>query len=221
MNDKDILSMVDYTLLSPTASLSKYKQFCEEAKEKGITHVVVPPIYVNQLKEMNRSLVFSTILDYPYGFSKLGDAISTMKSIKADEFAVVVNYNNIISNKWIATEESLSGIRAATSKPLKVFINTDYLNRKQLKDFAKLLKKYDIDYAELYNDKIVTMQDIDMFKDYVKVKVTDSRYNRNDIEELAYAGVRRFGLTDISEITDDTKIYVRKEKNEKEEKNYF
>lgn len=221
MNDKDILSMVDYTLLSPTASLSKYKQFCEEAKEKGITHVVVPPIYVNQLKEMNRSLVFSTILDYPYGFSKLGDAISTMKNIKADEFAVVVNYNNIISNKWIATEESLSGIRAATSKPLKVFINTDYLNRKQLKDFAKLLKKYDIDYAELYNDKIVTMQDIDMFKDYVKVKVTDSRYNRNDIEELAYAGVRRFGLTDISEIADDTKIYVRKEKNEKEEKNYF
>lgn len=221
MNDKELLSMVDYTLLSPIASLSDYKKFCDKAKEQGITHVTVPPIYVNQLKEIYKPLIFSTIIDYPYGFSKLGDAINAMENLKADEFSVVINYNNIISNKWIATEKSLNGIRTATSKPLKVFIDTDYLNKKQLKDFAKLLKKYNIDYAELYNKNLVTSHDINIFMEHVKVKVTDSRCSRDDMEALAQTGVRRFGMTDISDLTDDIKIYIRKENNEKEEKNCF
>ena len=46
MDRKDILKMVDHTLLTQTASWEEIKQICEDAIAYGVASVCIPPSYV-------------------------------------------------------------------------------------------------------------------------------------------------------------------------------
>lgn len=210
MKTQEVFDKIDYTLLSPTLPVTKYKVFCEEAESRGIKYICVPPIYVNKLKYLYPDLNVSTILDFPYGFLNMEDKIHTIKTLNADEFSVVINYNNIKSNKWITINQELSDLRDSTNKILKLHINTNYLSGTEKETLAKSLIKYNIDYIELYNKKKVSLEDIEIFKNNTKVKIIDSNTSITEIENLLNLGIDRVGLYDISQLIDDIKIYTRK-----------
>lgn len=213
MKEQEVFDKIDYTLLSPTLPITKYKRFCEEAESRGIKYICVPPIYVNKLKYLYPDLSVSTILDFPYGFLNMEDKIHTIQNLKADEFSIVLNYNNIKSNKWITINQELSDLRESTDKILKVHINTNYLSGTEKELLAKSLSKYHIDFIELYNKKKVSLEDIETFKNNTNVKIIDANTSITEIENVLNLGVNRIGLYDISQLIDDIKIYTRKKNN--------
>lgn len=210
MKTQEVFDKIDYTLLSPTLPVTKYKVFCEEAVSRGIKYICVPPIYVNKLKYLYPDINVSTILDFPYGFLNMEEKIHTIQNLNADEFSVVINYNNIKSNKWITINQELSDLRESTDKTLKLHINTNYLSGSEKETLSKSLTKYNIDYIELYNKKKVSLEDIEIFKDNTKIKIIDSNTSITEIENLLNLGIDRIGLYDISQLIDDIKIYTRK-----------
>ena len=210
MKTQEVFDKIDYTLLSPTLPVTKYKVFCEEAASRGIKYICVPPIYVNKLKYLYPDINISTILDFPYGFLNMEEKIHTIQNLNADEFSVVINYNNIKSNKWIIINRELSDLRESTDKTLKLHINTNYLSGSEKETLSKSLTKYNIDYIELYNKKKVSLEDIEIFKDHTKIKIIDSNTSITEIENLLNLGIDRIGLYDISQLIDDIKIYTRK-----------
>ena len=165
---------------------------------------------MNKLKYLYPDINISTILDFPYGFLNMEEKIHTIQNLNADEFSVVINYNNIKSNKWIIINRELSDLRESTDKTLKLHINTNYLSGSEKETLSKSLTKYNIDYIELYNKKKVSLEDIEIFKDHTKIKIIDSNTSITEIENLLNLGIDRIGLYDISQLIDDIKIYTRK-----------
>lgn len=213
MTEQEIFNKIDYTLLSPTTTITKYKNFCEEAIQRKITNICIPPMYVNKLKHLYPDLIISTIIDFPYGFLDMENKIQVINKVDADEYSVVINYNNIKSNKWIITNQELKELRDSTNKIIKIHINTSYLSASEKCTLAKSIDKYNIDYIELYSKKKVNLEDIEIFKDYTNIKTIDSNISIEDIETLLNLGVNKIGLYDISQLIDDIKIYTRKKSN--------
>ena len=68
MEMKEIMSKVDHTLLSQTATLDDIKQICDDAVLYGTASVCIPPCYVSFAKEyLNGRTAVCTVIGFPNG----------------------------------------------------------------------------------------------------------------------------------------------------------
>ena len=67
-----ILSKVDHTLLSQTATEEEIKQICSDAIKFNTASVCIPPSYVKFAKEFVRNRVkICTVIGFPNGYNTL------------------------------------------------------------------------------------------------------------------------------------------------------
>ena len=68
MNQKDILSIVDHTLLLQTSTWEEIKTICDDAIKYGTASVCIPPCYVKQAHEyMGDKMAVCTVIGFPNG----------------------------------------------------------------------------------------------------------------------------------------------------------
>ena len=94
-NTKNILGMVDHTLLKQTATWEEIRTLCDDAIRFRTASVCIPPCYVKQAKEyVKDAMRICTVIGFPNGnvttetkVFETGDAVKN----GADEIDMVIN----------------------------------------------------------------------------------------------------------------------------------
>ena len=135
MRRRELASMIDHTLLAPSATTSEVKSFCEEAKAYEVYAVCVNPTWVPlavRLLDESPVRVCSTV-GFPLGASlpkvKSFEAKSVV-SMGADEVDMVINIGELKSGEHGRVLDDIAGVvKACEGHAVKVIIETAQLSQ--------------------------------------------------------------------------------------------
>ena len=70
MEIKQILGMVDHTLLKQEATWEQIRELCDDGMKYGTASVCIPPSFVKQAKEyVGENLKICTVIGFPNGYN--------------------------------------------------------------------------------------------------------------------------------------------------------
>ena len=150
----NIASIIDHTLLKPTATYKDFKLLCEQAVTSGFYSVCVPPFIVESCKKAltGTDIKVCTVIGFPLGYNNyLSKIIETKQSIKngADEIDAVINISALKSKDFKYVEKEIALLRKVTSnKILKIIVETAYLNEDEKEKIAKIILNNGVDFLK-------------------------------------------------------------------------
>ena len=209
MNINEIVSKVDHTLLSQSATLSEIYALCDDAIEYKTASVCIPPCFVKAAKEyVNGEIAICTVIGFPNGYNSSDvKAFETAKAVEdgADEIDMVINIGLVKEKKY---QEVLSEINevcaAAGGKLVKVIIETCLLTQEEKIEMCRVVSESAADYIKTstgFGGAGATKEDIILFKKYcapdLKVKAAGGISSLEDAEDFLNLGADRLGTSRI------------------------
>ena len=136
MENKEILSHIDHTLLKPTATWAEVEQLCKEALEHGCATVCIAPCYVKKVKEAFPDLKVCTVIGFPFGYqtqaAKSAEAWDARQN-GADELDLVINQCDVKNGDLGEVVAEIGAIRQlAPDRVLKVIVETCNLSHEEV-----------------------------------------------------------------------------------------
>ena len=127
MTQKEILSKVDHTLLTQTATWDEIKAICDDAVIYGTASVCIPPSFVKRAKEyVGDKMKICTVIGFPNGYSTSEVKVfETRQALKdgADEIDMVISIGTVKEGKYDRVLKEIRDIKAACgSHILKVIV---------------------------------------------------------------------------------------------------
>ena len=139
----DLNSLIDHTLLKPTATQTEILQLCAEAKQYKFWSVCVNPVWVKLARK--QEVRVCSVVGFPLGANTLEIKIAEAKQAindGADELDVVITRPKEIKLTVAAI------LPVANKKIIKVIIETCYLTQSQKILAAKLVKESGADFVK-------------------------------------------------------------------------
>jgi len=207
LDNSTILSKVDHTLLSPTASWTQIVAICDEAIQYKTASVCIPPTYVKAVhKEYGGKLNICTVIGFPLGYSSTASKVLELEEALANgasEFDVVINIANAKNGSFDAITSELTKLKkAADSKILKVIIECCYLTIAEKIALCKCVADSGADYIKTstgFGTGGATIEDIRLFKQHVgpnvKIKAAGGMKTREDFIAFINEGCDRLGTS--------------------------
>ena len=138
----DLNSLIDHTLLKPTATQTEILKLCDEAKKFKFWSVCVNPVWVKLAKQ--QGVRVTSVVGFPLGANNLEIKIAEAKQAIADgaeEIDAVVYPRDL--------PLQLKPLRLASkNKILKIIIETGYLTQPEKFLAAKLVKESGADFVK-------------------------------------------------------------------------
>lgn len=105
MKISKILSKVDHTLLSQTATWDEIKNLCDEAIKYKVASVCIPPLHVQEAKKyVGDKMKICTVVGFPNGYNlvqiKMLEAFAAVR-FGADEIDMVINIGYVKEKNMI------------------------------------------------------------------------------------------------------------------------
>ena len=209
MDINEILSKVDHTLLSPTATWEEIKSICDDGMKYKTASVCIPPCYVKSAKEyVKYSLKICTVIGFPNGYSTLETKLfETQNALNsgADEIDMVINLGDVKQKKFEAIENEVRKIKSVCKdKILKVIIETCLLTDEEKIKMCEIVSKSGADFIKTstgFSKSGATIHDVELFKnnisDSVKIKAAGGISSLEDAENFLKAGASRLGTSRI------------------------
>jgi deoxyribose-phosphate aldolase len=146
--------LFDHTNLHANASEKDIKKLCDEAKEYQTHSVCINPSYVSfaneQLKDTDVKVC--TVIGFPLGATPSEvKAFETTNAIGngADEIDMVINIGAMKSGNYEVVEDDIRAVvNAATSKLVKVILETCYLTDQEVIKACSLAKAAKADFVK-------------------------------------------------------------------------
>ncbi|CUH92137.1 deoxyribose-phosphate aldolase [Herbinix luporum] len=207
MDRKDILKMVDHTLLTQTASWEEIKQICEDAIAYGVASVCIPPSYVKRVKEYVKDrMPVCTVIGFPNGYQTSQVKLyETKEAIEngADELDMVINLGWVKDAEYKLIADEIKEIKAACgSRVLKVIIETCLLTEEEKIKMCQVVTEAGADFIKTstgFSKAGATFDDIALFKkhvgDNVKIKAAGGIASFDDAEQFIKLGASRLGTS--------------------------
>jgi deoxyribose-phosphate aldolase len=124
-----LVSMVDHTLLSPTATREDVTRLCEEAVALGVFAVCVSPVHVAQARlELPEEILVATVCGFPSG--KHAAAVKAYEAScavaeGAAEVDMVIDVGAALEGRFDDVEAEIAAVVAACGEvPVKVIIES-------------------------------------------------------------------------------------------------
>lgn len=209
MNIKEILSMVDHTQLSQTATLKQIKSLCDEAIEYKTASVCIPPSYVKEAKNYAMDKIkICTVIGFPNGYNTTSVKVfETEDAIKngADEIDMVINLGMLKDKRYLEIEDEIKKIKeVCKDKILKVIIETCLLTYDEKIKMCEIVTKAGADYIKTstgFSTSGATFEDIELFSKHVgkdvKIKAAGGIKSIVDAEKFIELGANRLGTSRI------------------------
>jgi len=219
-NPKEVASIIDQTLLQPTATSDQVQKFCQEAAILGFASVCIAPCWV---KVTARAIASSgvricTVAGFPFGFEPWELKVQTVQAALAagaDEIDYVVNLGAYVVNlgavkggdyELIAAEMEAMR-RAADSVVIKVILETGYLTQQEKRKLCQLAVDTGLDYVKTstgFGPAGASVDDVKLLAEcsqsIIKVKAAGGIRTLQDLEEMVVAGAHRIGTSAGREI---------------------
>lgn len=209
MEIKEILSKVDHTLLSQTATFDDIKALCNDAIKYGVASVCISPTYVKRAKEyVGNEMKICTVIGFPNGYNttevKVFETIDAIKN-GADEIDMVINLGWVNDGKFDLILDEIKKIKAACGKRiLKVIIETCLLTEAEKIKMCKVVTEAGADFIKTstgFSKSGATFEDIKLFAENVgenvRIKAAGGISSLSDAEKFISLGASRLGTSRI------------------------
>ena len=114
LDTKEILSRVDHTLLSQTATWEEIRRICDDGIKYGCASVCIPASYVNRAAEyVGGKIPVCTVIGFPNGYSttaaKCFEAEEAVKN-GAEEIDMVINIGSLRDKKYAYVLDEINAV---------------------------------------------------------------------------------------------------------------
>ena len=209
MEIKEILSRVDHTLLSQTATFDDIKTICDDAIKYGVASVCIPPVYVKRAKEyVGDEMSICTVIGFPNGYNTTETKVfETIDAIKngADEIDMVINLGWVKDEKFDTIFDEIKRIKAACGKRiLKVIVETCLLSEEEKIKMCEIVTEAGADFIKTstgFSKNGATFADVRLFAanvgENVRIKAAGGISSILDAEKFVSLGASRLGTSRI------------------------
>lgn len=207
MDKATILSKVDHTLLSQSATWEEIKTVCDDAIKYSAASVCIPTCYVAQAKEyVGEKIKICTVIGFPNGNSTtVSKCFETANAAQngADEIDMVINIGWLKDKEYqkILDEINLVKIHCG-ERDLKVIIETCLLTEEEKIKMCEIISKSNADYIKTstgFSTAGATKYDIELFKRHItngkKIKAAGGIASFEDAAEFIELGADRLGTS--------------------------
>lgn len=209
MELKDILSKVDHTLLSQTATWEEIRAICDDGIRYGCASVCIPASYVRQAAEYAANRVpVCTVIGFPNGYSttaaKCFEASDAVEN-GAAEVDMVINVGWVKDGKWDQVLSEIKAIKAACKgKLLKVIVETCFLTEEEKIRMCGIVTESGAEYIKTstgFGGGGATREDVALFAAHigpnVKIKAAGGIADLKDAEDFIALGASRLGTSRV------------------------
>ena len=212
-NPRKVASIIDQTLLQPTANRDQVQKFCEEAVAMGFAAVCVAPCWVGLAARAvkNSDVRVCSVAGFPLGFEtqelKVKAGI-TVLAAGAHEIDYVVNLGAVKSGDYDLVEAEMKAMRrAAEREVIKVILETGYLTQQEKRNLCQLASDTGLDFVKTSTGLGPTgasVADIKLLAECsrgrIQVKAAGGIRTLSDLQEMVKAGAHRIGTSAGREI---------------------
>ena len=210
MEMKEILSKVDHTLLSQSATWEQIKAICDDGMKYHTASVCIPASYVKQAADyVDGKLPICTVIGFPNGYdttkAKCFEASDAVEN-GAQEVDMVINIGWVKDQKWDALLEEIKAVKAACrGRLLKVIIETCLLTDDEKIKMCEIVSASGADYIKTstgFSTAGATFHDVFAahVTNGVKIKAAGGISSIADAEKFIELGASRLGTSRIVKI---------------------
>ena len=207
MDQKEILSRVDHTILAPTATWEQVKKICQEGMEFGTASVCIPPRHVRKAAEfVGDKLQICTVIGFPHGYNMPEVKVfETEDAIRcgADEIDMVVNLGLVKAGDWEGVLSEIKAIKASCrGRILKVIVETCQLTQEEKISLCRVVSMSGAEFIKTstgFSTGGATVEDVALFKQHiapgVRIKAAGGIRTFEQAQAMIDAGADRIGAS--------------------------
>ena len=217
MDINEILTHVDHTLLSQTATWDEIRQICDDGIAYHTASVCIPPSYVKPAcGYVNGQIPICTVIGFPNGYmtteSKAFEAKDALEN-GASEIDMVINIGWLKDGKYDLVSDEIRALKSVCGdKILKVIIETCLLTDAEKVKMCQIVTEAGADYIKTstgFSSGGATFDDIKLFAEHigpnVKIKAAGGISSMADAEKFLALGADRLGTSRIVKIVKNMK----------------
>ena len=202
---------IEHTLLKQDAKKEDFINLFEEAKNYNFLGVCVNPAYTKMAKEYlkNSDVKIVTVVGFPLGASRSDvTAFEASKAIEdgADEIDMVINVTAIKNKDYEYVINDIKTVKkACKDKPLKVILETDLLEKDEIKKACELCIEAKADFVKTSTGFVkggvgAKVEDVELMYKTVspyglKVKASGGIRDKETAIKMLEAGAERLGTS--------------------------
>jgi len=207
MKEKEILSRVDHTLLTPTATWEQVKAVCEEGKAFSTASVCIPPRYVKKAADyLGNSLKICTVIGFPNGYStpevKVFETEDAVRN-GADEIDMVINLGMVKAGDWEGVLQEIKAVKESCGgRILKVIVEACQLTQEEKIAACRVVSMSGADFIKTSTGFSVggaTVEDVKLFREHIspdlRIKAAGGIRTFEQARALLEAGADRIGAS--------------------------
>ena len=209
MTTQEILSLVDHTVLSPTATWEEVRAVCEEGVTYRTASVCIPASFVAQAKEyLGARLPICTVVGFPNGYSTIAAKVfETKEALQngAGEIDMVIPLGKLREGKYDEVLAEIKAIKAVCGEHiLKVIVETCLLTEEEKIKMCEIVSRSGADYIKTstgFSKGGATREDVALFAahvaPHVKIKAAGGISTLQDAEDFIRLGASRLGSSRV------------------------
>ena len=207
MDKKEILSKVEHTLLSPTATWEQVRAICDEGKEFEVATVCIPPRFVKRANSyVGGSLKICTVIGFPTGYStpevKVFEAEDAIRN-GADEIDMVINQGMAKAGDWEGVLQEIKGVKASCKGHiLKVIIEACNFTEEEKVALCRVVSMAGADFIKTstgFGAGGATVEDVRLFREHIspdlRIKAAGGIRTFEQAQAMIEAGADRLGAS--------------------------
>lgn len=207
MDQKEILSKVEHTLLTPTATWEQVQAVCDEGRQFGTAAVCIPPRFVKRAGDYaGNTIKICTVVGFPNGYStpevKVFEAEDAIRN-GADEIDMVINQGLAKSGDWEGLLAEIRAVKASCKgRILKVIIETCNLTSEEKIALCRVVSMSGADFIKTstgFASGGATVEDVKLLRENispdVRVKASGGIRTFEQAQALIEAGAGRIGAS--------------------------
>jgi len=210
MDNLEILSRVDHTLLTPTATWDQVQNTCDEGLEFGTASVCIPPRYVKRAADyLGNRLKICTVIGFPNGYSTPEVKVfETEDAIRngADEIDMVINLGLAKSGDWEGLLEEIKAVKVSCKgRILKVIVEACQLTVEEKISACRVVSMSGADYIKTstgFSAGGATVEDVKLFRQHIspdlRIKAAGGIRTFEQARAMLEAGADRIGASALA-----------------------
>lgn len=208
---KNLNKHIEHTLLKQDAKLEDFIKLFNEAKAHKFLGVCINPAYVKLAKEnlKDNDVKVVTVIGFPLGANRSDvKAFEASKAVEdgADEIDMVINVTAIKNKDYDFVVNDIKAVKAACKdKPLKVILETDLLEKDEIKKACELCVEAKADLVKTSTGFVkggvgAKAEDVKLMYETVspyglKVKASGGIRDKETAVKMIEAGAERLGTS--------------------------
>ena len=210
MNKQDIMSRVDHTILTTTATWEQVKKLCDEGMKYNTASVCIPPRYVKKAAQyVGSKLKICTVIGFPNGYNMPEVKVfETEDAVRcgADEIDMVINLGMVKAGDWEGVLEEIKAVKASCAgRILKVIVETCQLTHEEKIAACRVVSMSGADFIKTstgFSTAGATVEDIELFKAHVspdvRIKAAGGIRTFEQAQAMIDAGADRIGASALA-----------------------